>query len=231
MENKGKTVYMVGSDYVWPRVTNKISRGTIEKNGGRVLGEDYLPLGATNFASIINKIKLHKPDIILSTVVGGSNVAFFKQLLSAGVDKSKTTVLTLNMTEEEVSGVGAENAKGVLTCMSYFQSLNNPANAKFVAAFKKKYGQNRVVGDVMECGYNSVYLWKAGVVKANSFDIAKVLASTPNLELDAPEGQIKMHATNHHMWKRARIGEFGADGQVKIIYETPLIEPAPYAQA
>lgn len=231
MENKGKTVYMVGSDYVWPRVTNKISRGTIEKNGGRVLGEDYLPLGATNFASIINKIKLHKPDIILSTVVGGSNVAFFKQLLSAGVDKSKTTVLTLNMTEEEVSGVGAENAKGVLTCMSYFQSLNNPANAKFVAAFKKKYGQNRVVGDVMECGYNSVYLWKAGVEKANSFDIAKVLASTPNLELDAPEGQIKMHATNHHMWKRARIGEFGADGQVKIIYETPLIEPAPYAQA
>ena len=231
MENKGKTVYMVGSDYVWPRVTNKISRGTIEKNGGRVLGEDYLPLGATSFTSIINKIKLHKPDIILSTVVGGSNVAFFKQLLSAGVDKSKTTVLTLNMTEEEVSGVGAENAKGVLTCMSYFQSLNNPANAKFVAAFKKKYGQNRVVGDVMECGYNSVYLWKAGVEKANSFDIAKVLASTPNLELDAPEGQIKMHATNHHMWKRARIGEFGADGQVKIIYETPLIEPAPYAQA
>ena len=231
MENKGKTVYMVGSDYVWPRVTNKISRGTIEKNGGRVLGEDYLPLGATSFTSIINKIKLHKPDIILSTVVGGSNVAFFKQLLSAGVDKSKTTVLTLNMTEEEVSGVGAENAKGVLTCMSYFQSLNNPANAKFVAAFKKKYGQNRVVGDVMECGYNSVYLWKSGVEKANSFDIAKVLASTSNLELDAPEGQIKMHATNHHMWKRARIGEFGADGQVKIIYETPLIEPAPYAQA
>ncbi|WP_046785684.1 urea ABC transporter substrate-binding protein [Pseudomonas putida] len=231
MENKGKTVYMVGSDYVWPRVTNKISRGTIEKNGGRVLGEDYLPLGATSFTSIINKIKLHKPDIILSTVVGGSNVAFFKQLLSAGVDKSKTTVLTLNMTEEEVSGVGAENAKGVLTCMSYFQSLNNPANAKFVAAFKKKYGENRVVGDVMECGYNSVYLWKSGVEKANSFDIAKVLASTSNLELDAPEGQIKMHATNHHMWKRARIGEFGADGQVKIIYETPLIEPAPYAQA
>ena len=231
MENKGKTVYMVGSDYVWPRVTNKISRGTIEKNGGRVLGEDYLPLGATSFTSIINKIKLHKPDIILSTVVGGSNVAFFKQLLSAGVDKSKTTVLTLNMTEEEVSGVGAENAKGVLTCMSYFQSLNNPANAKFVAAFKKKYGEKRVVGDVMECGYNSVYLWKSGVEKANSFDIAKVLASTSNLELDAPEGQIKMHATNHHMWKRARIGEFGADGQVKIIYETPLIEPAPYAQA
>jgi len=229
MKNKGKSVYMVGSDYVWPRATNKISRATIEKNGGRVMGEEYLPLGATNFTSIINKIKARRPDIILSTVVGGSNVAFFKQMLSAGIDKTKTTVLTLNMTEEEVSGVGADNAQGVLTCMSYFQSLDNPTNKKFVTAFKAKYGANRVVGDVMECGYNAVYLWKAGVEKAKSFEIDKVVAATPNLELDAPEGKIKVHATNHHLWKRARIGEFGSDGQVKIIHETPLISPNPFA--
>jgi urea transport system substrate-binding protein len=214
---------------VWPRTTNKIGRATIEKNGGKVLGEEYLPLGATNFTSIINKIKARRPDIILSTVVGGSNVAFFKQLLAAGVDKSKTTVLTLAMTEEEVSGVGAENARGVLTCMSYFQSLDNPANKKFVSAFKAKYGANRVVGDVMECGYNAVYLWKAGVEKAKSFDMDKVIAASGGLELDSPEGKVKLHATNHHLWKHARIGEFQADGQVKMIYESPLIEPNPNA--
>ncbi|ARU03580.1 urea ABC transporter substrate-binding protein [Comamonas serinivorans] len=229
MKHKGKTVYMVGSDYIWPRTTNKISRATIEKNGGRVLGEEYLPLGATNFTSIINKIKARRPDIILSTVVGGSNVAFFKQMLAAGIDKKKTTVLTLAMTEEEVSGVGAENAQGVLTCMSYFQSLDNPANKKFVAAFKAKYGAKRVVGDVMACGYNAVYLWKAGVEKAKSFDLDKVVAASAGLELDAPEGKVKVHGSNHHLWKHARIGEFGADGQVKLIFESPLIEPNPSA--
>lgn len=229
MENRGKTVYLVGSDYVWPRTTNKIAKATIEKAGGRVLGEEYLPLGATNFSSIINKIKLRKPDIILSTVVGGSNVAFFKQMLASGLDKSKTTVMTLVMTEEEVSGVGAENAAGVLTCMGYFQSLPSPENQQFVAAFKAKYGPDRVVGDVMECAYNAVYLWKAAVEKANSFDVPLVVAASAGLEMNTPEGKIKIHDSNHHVWKHARIGEFGPDGQVKMIYESELIEPNPSA--
>ena len=85
LANRGKTVYLIGSDYIWPRVTNKIARPTIVKGGGKVLGEEYLPLGSTNFGSTINKIKATKPDIILSTVVGGSNVAFYKQLKAAGV--------------------------------------------------------------------------------------------------------------------------------------------------
>lgn len=229
MQNRGKSVYLIGSDYVWPRTTNKIAKATIEKAGGSVLGEEYLPLGASNFSSIINKIKLRKPDIILSTVVGGSNVAFFKQMLASGVDKNKTTVMTLVMTEEEVAGVGAENAAGVLTCMGYFQSLPSPENQQFVAAFKAKYGANRVVGDVMECAYNAVYLWKAAVEKANSFEVTKVVAAMAGLEMNTPEGKIKVHESNHHLWKHARIGEFGPDGQVKMVYESELIEPNPNA--
>ncbi len=231
MENKGKRVYMIGSDYIWPRVTNKISRPTIVKAGGTVLGEEYLPLGSTNFGSIINKIKSLKPDIVLSTVVGGSNVSFFKQMLSAGIDKSKTTIMALAVTEEEVSGIGAENVQGALTCMSYFQSIDNPANKKFIAAFKAKYGPNRVTGDVLECAYNAVYLWKAGVEKAKSFDVEKVVAASGGLELDAPEGKIRFHPTNHHLLKHARMGEFGSDGQVKILYESKLIEPNPFMKA
>ena len=230
LKNKGKSVYLIGSDYIWPRVTNKISRPTIVKNGGKVLGEEYLPLGATNFGSIINKIKALKPDIILSTVVGGSNVAFFKQMISAGIDMKKTTVMALAMSEEEVSGVGAENTVGVVTCMGYFQSLDLPANKKFVSAFKAKYGANRVTGDVLECAYTSVYLWKAGVEKAGTFEVGKVVAASGGLEIDAPEGKVKLHATNQHLWKHARIGEFLPDGQVKVLYESPLIEPAPFAK-
>ncbi len=230
LKNKGKSVYLIGSDYVWPRVTNKIARPAVAKLGGKVLGEEYIPLGGTSFGSIINKIKALKPDIILSTVVGGSNVAFFKQMKSAGIDPGKTTIMALAVTEEEVSGIGAENVVGVHSCMGYFQSVDNPANRKFVEAFKAKYGPKRVTADVPECAYTSVYLWKAAVEKARSFDVEKVIAASSGLEFDAPEGRVKIHETNHHLYKRARVGVFQPDGQVKVLYETGLIEPAPFAK-
>ncbi|AOF83117.1 periplasmic binding domain protein [Methyloversatilis sp. RAC08] len=228
LENRGKTFYLIGSDYIWPRVTNKIARPTIVKGGGSVLGEEYMPLGSTSFGSTINKIKAVKPDIILSTIVGGSNVAFYKQLKAAGVNMKKTTVMAFAVSEEEVSGIGNENVQDVLTCMSYLQSLDNPANKKFVAAFKAKYGQKRVTGDTLACAYTAVYLWKMAVEKAKSFDVDKVIAASANLEFTGPEGLVRFHGTNHHLWKQARIGAFGADGQVNMIYESPLIEPNPF---
>jgi urea transport system substrate-binding protein len=227
-QNKGKSFYLIGSDYIWPRTTNKIAKPTITKAGGRVVGEDYFPLGHIEFGSVINKIKASKADVVLSTVVGGSNVAFYKQLKAAGVDPTKTTILALAISEEEVSGVGAENVENVLTCMGYFQSLTNPANEKYVKAFKAKYGEKRVTGDTLECAYISVYLWKAAVEKAKSFEVAKVVEASAGLEIDAPEGKVKFHAKNHHLWKHARIGSFMKDGQVKMLYESPLIEPNPF---
>jgi urea transport system substrate-binding protein len=228
LKNKGKNFYMIGSDYIWPRTTIKIAKAVLAKAGGKLVGEDYYPLGHIEFSSAINKIKGAKPDVILNCVVGGSNVAFFKQLTAAGITGKNQTLLSLAVSEEEVSGIGADNTVDTLTCMGYFQSLKNPANEKFVKAFKAKYGANRVVGDTLECGYIGVYLWKMAAEKAKSFDVAKVVAASSNLELDAPEGKIKFQATNHHLWKHARIGAFQANGQVSMIYESPLIEPNPF---
>lgn len=225
---KAKTYYLIGSDYVWPRTTNKIARPTIAKMGGTVAGEEYFPLGATEFASVINKIKAAKPDVIISTIVGGSNVAFYKQLASAGITGKNSTIMAMAVTEEEAIGIGAENLTGVLSIMGYFQSVPNQMNKKFTAAFKAKYGADRVLGDTLAAGYTSVYLWKLAVEKAKSFDVQKVIAATSDLSFDAPEGKIKMHAKNHHMWKHARVGAFRPDGQVDIVYESPLIEPNPF---
>jgi urea transport system substrate-binding protein len=227
-QNRGKSFYLIGSDYIWPRVTNKIAKPTILKAGGKVVGEDYYPLGHTSFGSAINKIRLQKPDVVLSTIVGGSNVAFYKQLTAADVTSKKQTLLALAVSEEELRGIGPENAVGFLSCMGYFQSLGLPANQKLVKAFKGKYGQSRVVGDTLECGYTSVYLWKLAAQKAGSFAVPDVVKASSELAWDAPEGSIKFHKTNHHLWKHARIGEFLADGQVKVIYESPLIEPNPF---
>jgi urea transport system substrate-binding protein len=229
-KNKGKSFYLIGSDYIWPRTTNKIARPAVASVGGTVVGEDYYPLGHTSFQSAINKIKLAKPDIILSTIVGGSNVAFYKQLVSAGITGKKQTLLALAVSEEELSGIGAQNAAGFLSCMGYFQSVKSPANAAFVKAFKAKYGAKRVTGDTLECGYSSVYLWKLAVEKAGSFEVPAVVAASSELAFIAPEGAVKFHKTNHHLWKHARIGEFQTDGQVKILYESELIEPNPFAK-
>lgn len=226
---KGKNFFLVGSDYIYPRTCNKIAKPTIVKAGGKVLGEEYAPLGHTEFSSIINKIKAAKPDCIYSTVVGGSNVAFYKQMRAAGLDGSKQVLLSTVVSENEIEGIGKDNAEGYYACMGYFQSIKSPANEKFVKAFKAKYGQERVIGDPMEVAYNSVYLWKLAVEKAKSFDVDKVIAASSGLELEAPEGTVKIHDANHHVWKKVRIGRARSDGQFDIVWESPaLIEPNPF---
>ena len=228
-KQQGKTFFLVGSDYIYPRTCNKIAKPTVARMGGKVVGEEYAPLGHTEFSSIINKIKAAKPDWIYSTVVGGSNVSFYKQLKAAGLDGQKQKLLSTVVSENEIDGIGKDNAVDYYACMGYFQSLKNPQNERFVKALKAKYGQDRVVGDPMECAYNSVYLWKLAAEKAKSFDVDKVIAASSGLEFDAPEGKIRIHATNHHVWKKVRIGKARADGQFDIVWESPkLIEPNPF---
>lgn len=228
-EKKAKSYFLVGSDYIWPRTSNKIARKHIENViKGEVVGEEYYPLGNTQFGSLINKIKLKKPDVVFVDVVGGSTVAFFKQLKAAGVTGKTQVVLTLSVTEDEMLGVGGENAEGFYSSMKYFQSLDNPNNKKFVEAFKAKYGANAVIGDVTQAGYLGPWLWKAAVEKAGSFDVDKVVAASPGIELKtAPEGYVKLHE-NHHLWSKTRIGQIQKNGQFKLIYESGLIEPNPF---
>ena len=227
-KQQGKTFFLVGSDYIYPRTCNKIARPTIARVGGSVVGEEYAPLGHTEFSSIINKIKAAKPDWIYSTVVGGSNVAFYKQLKAAGLDGAKQKLLSTVVSENEIEGIGRENAVGYYACMGYFQSQKNPQNERFVKAFKAKYGAERVIGDPMQCAYNAVYLWKLASEKAKSFDVPKVVAASSGLEFDAPEGKIRIHASNQHVAKKVRVGRARPDGQFDIVYESAVIEPNPF---
>ncbi len=230
-EKGAKSFFLIGSDYIWPRTSNKIARAHIERVGklGKVVGEEYYPLGHTNFNSLINKIKVAKPDCIYAIVVGGSNVAFYKQMKAAGITSDKQLLLTISVTEDELLGIGGENCAGFYACMKYFQSLDNPNNKKFVEAFKAKYGAKSVIGDVTQAAYLGPWLWKAAVEKAGSFDVDKIAEASPGIELKtAPEGYVKVDP-NHHLWSKARIGQIQLDGQFKVVAESPnLIAPDPF---
>ena len=229
-EKKAKTFYLIGSDYIWPRTSMKIARKHIENVlGGKVVGEEYKPLGNTQFGSVINKIRLKKPDVIYAAVVGGSNVAWFKQLKAAGITGKKQTLLTLSVTEDEVLGIGGQNLDGFYSAMKYFQTIDTPENKKFVKEFKAKWGKDSVIGDVTQAAYEGPWIWKAAVEKAGSFDTDKVVKAeeTGTITMDAPEGKIYLEP-NHHLKTKLVIGKWRKDGQADIVYQSDYITPDPF---
>jgi urea transport system substrate-binding protein len=195
----------------------------------QILGEEYKPLGDTDFATIVNKLKEAKPDVVFNTLNGDSNVAFFKQLRSAGLNAQTMPTMSVSIAEDEVRGVGVDNLAGHMVAWNYYQTTDTPANAQFVKAYKAKYGAGRVTDDPIEAGYLQVYLWAAEVAKAGSTNPEKVKAAAANVTFDAPEGSVTVNGSNHHISKTARIGVIQADGLIKEIWNSGKpIDPDPY---
>ncbi len=233
LKNKGKEFFLVGSDYVFPRTANTIIKAQLEALGGKVVGEDYIPLGGTEVTPIISKIKTALPNggVIYNSLNGDSNVAFFKQLQGAGMGPDKYPSMSVSIAEEEVKAIGVEYLKGHYAAWNYFQTVDTPASKKFVEAFKKKYGDDRVVNDPMEAAYIMVYLWKQAVEKAaTADDLDKVRTAALGQTFDAPEGKVTLE-NNHHLAKVVRIGQVRDDGLFDIVYDTKTaVKPIPWNQ-
>ncbi|TCS77367.1 urea-binding protein [Pectinatus cerevisiiphilus] len=229
LKNKGKKFFLIGSDYVFPRTANKIIKAELQAEGGQVVGEEYTPMGHTDYSTIINKIKEEKPDVVFNTLNGDSNVAFFKQLKDAGITEKDLITCSVSIAEEEVRGIGAENMAGQLVSWNYYQTTDTPENKDFVTNYKARYGQDRVTDDPIEAAYDAVYLWAAAVEKAGSTDVDKVKEAAKDLEFKAPEGTVKIEGENQHLWKKVRIGEVQPDGMIKEVWSTPdPIRPDPF---
>ena len=198
-----------------------------------MVGEDYLPLGNSEVTPIITKIKQALPNggVIYNSLNGDSNVAFFKQMQGAGMTPDKYPSMSVSIAEEEVKAIGPEFLKGHYAAWNYFMTVDNPANKKFVEAFKAKYGADRVTNDPMEAGYIAVNIWKQAVEKAKTADdLEAVRMAALGQTFDAPEGKVTME-NSHHLSKFVRIGEVTADGQFKIVFETQAtVEPLPWNQ-
>jgi urea transport system substrate-binding protein len=233
LQHKGKEFFLVGSDYVFPRTANAIVKAQLQAEGGKSVGEEYIPLGSIDVRSAIAKIKQALPNggVIYNTLNGDTNIAFFRELKAAGLHADKYPSMSVSIAEEEVKVIGIDYLLGHYAAWNYFQTIETPASTKFVQAFQSKYGSDRVVSDPMEAGYIMVYFWKQAVEKAKTADqIEKVKAAAYGLSFNAPEGNVTLNG-NHHLSKFVRIGEVKNDGLFQIVYETKdAVEPVPWSQ-
>lgn len=230
LKSQGKSkVYLVGSDYVFPRTANKIIKAYAAANGMTVVDEKYAPLGSTEFGTIVNQVKASGADAVFNTLNGDSNVAFFKEYKAAGLAATTMPVISVSIAEEEVKSIGVQYLADQLTAWNYYQTTPGAVNDKFVAAYKAKYGADKPTSDPMEAAYVSVYLWKAMVEKAGSFDVEKVKSASDGVTFDAPEGTVTVDGATQHIYKTARIGKVGADGLITQVWDSgEPIKPDPY---
>lgn len=224
-----KKFFLIGSDYVFPRTANMIATAQIKDLGLEVVGEEYAAMDQTEFSSIISKIQSAQPDVIINTLNGTGNVSFFKQMSEKNITADDIMTMSFSIAEEEVSAIGSDILKGHLVSWNYYQTTDTSENKKFVEAYKKKFGEDRVTSDPAEAAYDAVYLWAAACEKAGGFDVDKVKEAASGLSITAPEGKITINGDNQHISKTVRIGEISDDGLIYEVWATDSpVEPDPY---
>lgn len=225
-----RRLFLVGSDYVFPRAANEILRDHIRKRhrDAQIVGETYIPFGSTEVHEVLQAIKEKKPDLIVNTINGDSNSAFFRGLHRVGLHADNMPVLSFSMGENDLLSLG-EVGVGHYAAWSYFQSIDRPENRDFVRNFRARFGDRRVVSDPMETVYFGVHLWAQAVQAAGTTDPIAVARAIKGRTLEAPEGRVRIDRATSYAWRVVRMGRVGAEGQFEILFnsETPL-RPEPF---
>jgi urea transport system substrate-binding protein len=228
-----KRFVLLGTDYVYPRTTNKILRAFLHSKGVKDsdIDEVYTPFGHSDYQTIVANIKKFSAGgktAVISTINGDSNVPFYKELGNAGLKATDVPVVAFSVGEEELRGVDTKPLLGHLAAWNYFESVKNPVNTAFIkqwkayAVAKKLPNADTVVtNDPMEATYVGIHMWKQAVEKAKSTDTDKVIAAMGGQKFKAPSGfELTMDPTNHHLHKPVMIGEIKADGQFSVVWKT-----------
>ncbi|TCV85422.1 urea ABC transporter substrate-binding protein [Sulfurirhabdus autotrophica] len=228
-----KRFFLLGTDYVYPRTTNKILRAFLKSKGvaDKDIEEVYTPFGHSDYQTIVANIKKFAAGgktTVISTINGDSNVPFYKELGNAGLKATDVPVVAFSVGEEELRGIDTKPLVGHLAAWNYFMSVKNPTNDAFIkdwkAYAKKKNLPNAdkvVTNDPMEATYVGIHMWAQAVEKAKSTDVDKVRKAMAGQTFKAPSGfTLKMDETNHHLHKPVMIGEIQANGQFQVVWKT-----------
>jgi urea transport system substrate-binding protein len=226
---KKKKLFLVGSDYVFPRAANAIIRDQAASLGAQVVGEEYLLLGRQDVQDVVQKIAASKAEVILNTINGDTNIAFFRGLRRAGVTPARVPTISFSVSEGELSSISPRDVAGDYAAWNYFQSIDSPRNEAFVRRFRDRYGATHVISDPMEAAYVGVHLWAQAARQANSVDVKAVRQALKGQTYDAPEGRVRIDPETQHTEKYVRIGQVTADGRFAVIYSSEqAIPPVPY---
>ncbi|WP_376960476.1 transporter substrate-binding protein [Azospirillum sp. A26] len=227
----GKKFYLIGSNYIYPKEENNVCKILLKELGGEVVGEEYVPLGHSEFGSVLNKFRETKPDVIFSTVVGDSVIALHKQYKAAGFSPDRMPMASLTTSEVEIAAMGGEYAAGHFTSAPYFMGHQSKENEVFVENYHKRFGKESVTHFVSEAAYFQMHLFRKAVEKIGKGDISPIAVrdATAGLEIMAPQGKVKVDGDNLHCYLWPKIGQAQADGQFKVIQQSSdWVKPEPY---
>ena len=214
LKNVGKKFFLIGCDFIYPQVENKLAKEYLAKNG------------STDFSSILNKIKVSNPDVIYTTLTGDSNVAFYKQYSAYGL---KATIASLTTNETVLKAIGSDASRNSYICVDYFKNVQNTANQKFVKDYSEKIKDGTEPSYAVMGGYNSGLFLGAAMKKAKDpTNTQQVLDAFNGLTIDSPSGKISIDSSNHHASLYCRIGKVDNSGEIHVIYQSAnTIAPKP----
>jgi len=227
----GERFYFLGSNYNFPYESNRIMRDLIENRGGKVVEERYIPLDVTSehIDLVIADIRHVAPDAIFLTVIGDAAPKLFQAYLAAGFDAAKQPITSISVGEAEIAAMGAEAAAGHIVAAPYFQCIDTPRNARFVAAFQNRFGPTALIPAGAEAVYAQVHLFAGAARLAGSVDRRAVLEALPSVRFDAPQGPVWVDKMTHHTHLTPRIGRVRSDGVFEIVAEaSEPVRPDPY---
>jgi branched-chain amino acid transport system substrate-binding protein/urea transport system substrate-binding protein len=236
-----KRFVLEGTDYVYPRTSNKIMRAFLKKEGvdDADIMENYTPFGFADWQTEVARIKQFgsagKKTAVVSTINGDANVPFYKELGNQGIKATNIPVVAFSVGEEELAGIDTKPLVGHLAAWSYFESVKTPENAAFIKRWHDyTHNPNRVTNDPMESAYILFHMWSQAVTQAGSTDVEAVKAAMIGQKVKSPSGFEVVMGENHHMAKPVMIGEIQANGQFEIVYTSKLLAPknwSPYVEA
>ena len=227
----GPRIYLIGSDYIYPRESNRIMRDLVESYAGQVAGEQYVAMDADDaeLTLALALIRVRSPDVVFSTIVGRSAQQFYRLFRKMGFDPAKLPIASLTMAEGEIREIGPECCAGHLTASSYFGSLKRDSNGRFKKAFANAFGADKPVSMWSAGAYAQVKLFEKALTQAGSLDTQRLVDAALGLSLEAPEGPIQIDPDNNHIWLTPRIGQVRPDGEFDIVWEGKSpIKPDPY---
>lgn len=231
LKNCGKRIYLIGSDYIYPRESNRIMRDIVEQHDGEIVDEIYLPFDVSedDITRAVRDILRAQPDAVFSTVIGRPARDFYRVLHNLGTVEKRIPVASLTLGETELKMIGPKFCRDHIVSATYFSSLSSVQNQRFVASYRRRFGAEATVSAWGQAAYSQVYLFANALKRAGSMDTQKLVDAVLEERFDAPEGTVSVEPENHHLWLQPKIGVANEDGSFNVVWQAQeSVKPDPY---